>query len=330
MVEKLAQRPKVVAAALLLLATAGWGATFVVMKDALGHASVFELLWWRFILAGAVLVAVRPKAVLRLGRRGLLQGLLLGAMVSAGYFLQTYGLRTTPAAVSGFLTGLQVVFTPLIGWVLLRHRPGARCWTATLIATSGLAVISLRGLSFGGGEILTVLSAGAFALQVVVLGRWASTEDAFGLATVQLLVVGLLSLFAAAPGGLSLPSSVPMWGVVALTAVVASAFPFAAQSWAQSHLPASTAAIVFTTEPVFAALFAWLAGERLGWALLLGGALILSAMVLLVRAPSVGEPRESPGALAERVSRREPAGPAFPEAVPVVGRNVGEDVRAGV
>src|SRR5579862_4437682 len=115
MVEKLAQRPKVVAAALLLLATAGWGATFVVMKDALGHASVFELLWWRFILAGAVLVAVRPKAVLRLGRRGLLQGLLLGAMVSAGYFLQTYGLRTTPAAVSGFLTGLQVVFTPLIG-----------------------------------------------------------------------------------------------------------------------------------------------------------------------------------------------------------------------
>jgi drug/metabolite transporter (DMT)-like permease len=288
MAEKLARRPKVVAAALLLLATAGWGATFIVMKDALGHASVFQFLWWRFVLAGLLLVLLRPKAVLRLGWRGAGRGAALGAIVAGGYFLQTFGLRTTPAAVSGFLTGLQVVFTPLLGWLLLRHRPGARLWAATLVATSGLAVISLRGVAIAGGEVLTVVSAAVFALQVVVLGRWASSEDAYGLATVQLAVVGLASLVAAAPGGLSLPRTAPMWGAVALTAVVASAFAFAAQSWAQSHLPASTAAVLFTTEPVFAALFAWTGGEHLGAALVVGGALILSAMLLLVRAPAGG------------------------------------------
>lgn len=290
MAEKLARRPRLVAAVLLLLATAGWGATFVVMKDALDHASVSQFLWWRFVLAAAILAALRPRAVVRLGFRGFGQGLVLGAIVSAGYFLQTYGLRTTPAAVSGFLTGLQVVFTPLIGWLLFRHRPGARTWGATLAATSGLAVISLHGVAVAGGEVLTIVSAAAFALQVVVLGRWASVEDAFGLATVELGVVGLVSLGAAAPGGLSLPSSAGMWGAVALTAVVASAFAFAAQSWAQSHLPAPTAAVIFTTEPAFAALFAWVGGEHIGAGVLLGGVLILSAMMLLVRPPGLGAP----------------------------------------
>lgn len=288
MAERLARRPKLVAAALLLLATAGWGATFIVMKDALGHASVLQFLWWRFVLASVLLVLFRPRAVARLGWRGAGQGAVLGAIVAAGYFLQTYGLRTTPAAVSGFLTGLQVVFTPILGWLLLRHRPGARIWGATLVATSGLAVISLHGLAFAGGEVLTIVSAAVFALQVVVLGRWASPGDAYGLATVQLAVVGLVSLVAAMPGGLALPRTPSMWGAVALTAVVASAFAFAAQSWAQSHLSASTAAVVFTTEPVFAALFAWSGSEHLGAGLVAGGALILSAMLLLVRGPGRG------------------------------------------
>lgn len=289
MVRKLATRPRPVAAALLVLATAGWGATFVVMKGALAHASVPEFLWWRFVLAGAVLVVVRPAAVVRLGWRGLGQGVVLGAVLSAAYLLQTAGLRTTPAAVAGFLTGLQVVLTPLIGWALLRHAPGRRTWTATAAATLGLAIFSLHGIAFGAGELLTLASAAMFALQIVMLGRWVSAGDAYGLATVQLVVVGAVSFVAAAPGGVALPSSGAMWGAVALTALVASAFAFVAQSWAQSHLSASAAAVVFTAEPVFAALFAWAGGEHLGWSLFAGGALVVAAMLLLARTPVPGE-----------------------------------------
>lgn len=281
MVNELRRRPRVAAVGLLVVTSMAWGSTFVVMKHAIAQAPVTEFLSWRFMLAGAILVALRPRALVRLGWRGALQGVVLGLVLAAGYLLQTYGLQTTPAAVSGFLTGLQVVFTPLIAWTLLRHRPGTRTWLAIAVATLGLALITLRGISFGAGEVLTVASAAAFAFQMVMLGRWATAKDAYGLATVQLVTVGVVSTIGAAPSGLSLPSSAGMWGAVVLTAVAATAFAFVAQSWAQSHLSATATAVVFTTEPVFAALFAALAGEHMGWAVVGGGGLVVVAMLVL-------------------------------------------------
>lgn len=281
MVNELRRRPRTVALVLLLVTSMVWGTTFVVVKAAIAHAPVLDFLAWRFLLAGLLLAVLRPRAVIKLGRRAIAQGVLLGGVLAAGYLLQTYGLRSTPAAVSGFLTGLQVVFTPLAGWLLLRHRPGARTWGAVLVAMSGLAVLSLRAVPFGAGEALTVLSAGMFGVQMVLLGRWASVEDAYGLATVQLLTVGAVSLAGAVPGGLTLPSSLGVWGAVVLTAVGATAFAFVVQSWAQSHVSATAAAVVYTTEPVFAALFAWVAGEQMGWAVVAGGMLMLAAMFVL-------------------------------------------------
>lgn len=316
MVNELRRRPKVLAVVLLVVVSMAWGATFVVVKNAVAHASVLEFLAWRFLVAGALLVVVRPRSVLRLGSRGLVQGVLLGATLAGGYVLQTYGLRFTSAAISGFLTGLQVVFTPLLGWVLLRHRPGTRTWMAALVATAGLAVISLRGLSIGLGELLTIASAVLFALQIVGLGRWASVKDAYGLATVQLLTVGVVCLVAAAPGGIGLPSSGSLWAAVLLTAVAATAFAFVVQSWAQSHLTPTSAAVVFTMEPVFAALFAWVAGERFGWPVLLGGALVVAAMLVL----GAGSSRTTgpPASAAQGIGgeAREPGNPV-PNAAPL-------------
>ncbi len=281
MVNELRRRPRLVAVLLLLLASAIWGSAFVVVKQAISQMSVLDFLAWRFVLAGALLAAARPRALTRLGRRGWRNGVLLGLALAAGYIAQTYGLRSTPAAVSGFLTGLQVVFTPVVGWALLRSRPGARTWAAVLVATAGLAVLTLRGAELGIGETLTVVSAVLFALQVVGLEGWANARDAYGLATVQLLTVGAVALVCAAPSGMHAPSTPGLWGAVVLTAVAATAFTFAAQSWAQSHLSATSASVVFTTEPVFAALFAWMAGERMGWALVVGGALVVLAMFVM-------------------------------------------------
>ena len=281
MVNELRRRPRAVAVALLVVTAMVWGTTFVVVKSAVAHMPVLDFLAWRFLLAGVLLAGLRPRALVRLGRRGVRQGLVLGAVLAAGYMLQTYGLRSTPAAVSGFLTGLQVVLVPLVGWLLLRHRPSARTWGAAAVAVSGLALLSLRGASFGAGETLTVVSAAVFAVQIVLLGRWASVEDAYGLATVQLLTVGAASLVGAAPGGLVLPSSLGLWAAIALTAVGATAFAFVVQSWAQSHVSATSTAVVYTTEPLFAAFFAWMAGEQMGGAVLVGGALVIAAMFVL-------------------------------------------------
>jgi len=293
MVNELRRQPRLVAAGLLVVTAMAWGATFVIVKHAVSHASVLDFLSWRFLLAGAILVALRPRALLRLGWRGAFQGGVLGLILAAGYLLQTYGLKTTPAAISGFLTGLGVVFTPLIAWVLLRHRPGGRTWVAICIATSGLALISLRGVSFGTGEALTLVSAAVFALQMVALGRWAKVEDAYGLATMQLVTVGVVCMVGAAPSGIGLPSTAGMWGAVVITAVAATAFAFVAQSWAQSHLSATAAAVVFTTEPVFAALFAALSGERISSAVLAGGGLVVASMLVLGLA-SGSEPSPAP------------------------------------
>jgi drug/metabolite transporter (DMT)-like permease len=281
MVDRLRARTTLVAVLLLVASSAAWGSTFVVMKTAVSRAPVPEFLAWRFLLASLLLVAMRPRALVRLGWVGWVRGVALGAVLAAGYLTQTYGLQHTSAAISGFLTGLQVVFTPLLAWALLRHRLGARPWIAALVAASGLAVITLRGLSVGAGEVLTVACAALFALQIVGIGRWVSAKDAHGLATVQLLTVGMVAALVQSPRGFALPATGSEWWAVVVTAVAATAFAFLAQSWAQIRLSATTTSLVFALEPVFAALFAWTAGEPIGWSVLLGGALVVSSIVVI-------------------------------------------------
>ena len=278
---KLRRDPKALAFVLLLAATAAWGATFVIVKAATAHNSVLGFLAWRFLVAGGLLTVVRPRSLLRLGRRGWAQGVVLGLTLAGGYVLQTFGLRYTSAAISGFLTGLQVVFTPLLAWLLFRHRPAARAVVATMLALAGLAVMSLHGLSFGLGELLTVGAALLFAGQIVGLGFWSSAEDAYGLATVQLLTVAVCCWLATLPDGPRAPARLSDWVAIVVTAVVATAIAFVVQSWAQSQLSTTGAAVVLTMEPVFAALVAWSVGEKLGWSVVLGGGLVVVAMLVV-------------------------------------------------
>jgi drug/metabolite transporter (DMT)-like permease len=280
-VTEVRHNPKSLALVLLVVVTAGWGASFVVVKDAVAHMPVLSFLAWRFLIGGGLLAVARPLSLVRLGRTGWAQGVLLGLTLTAGYALQTFGLRYTSAAISGFLTGLQVLFTPLVLWVLLRQRPSARTWLATVFAVGGLAVMSLRSFSFGLGATLTVASAAVFALQIVGLGRWSTAKDAYGLAAVQLLTVGACCSLLSLPAGPHLPKGGGTWAAVLATAVVATAIAFLVQSWAQSLLSTVRAAIVFTLEPVFAALTAWFAGEPVGWSVVAGGSLVLVAMLIV-------------------------------------------------
>jgi drug/metabolite transporter (DMT)-like permease len=269
--------------------TAIWGSTFVVVKDAVEVMPVTDFLTWRFGLAALVMLVLRPRSVAALRPSGRRAGAVVGVALGVGYLLQTLGLQHTSAAVSGFITGMFVVLTPLGAALLLRSRVPGSAWAAVLLATIGLALLSLHGLSVGYGELLTLGCAAAFALHIVGLGRWASSYDPFGLAVVQLATTAVLCALVAVPGGLVVPSRASVWIALAITSLGATALAFVVQTWAQAHLAPTRAAVIMTMEPVFSGVFAVLvAGEVLGLRTLLGAALVLGAMLLTEVGPRRG------------------------------------------
>lgn len=290
-------RTEVAATLGLTAVTAVWGSTFFLIKDVVTVLPVADFLAVRFWVAAVVMVVAFGPHLRRLDARAWRRGLLLGAVYGVAQLLQTWGLEHTSASVSGFVTGMYVVITPVLGALLLRQRTPTTTWLAVGLATAGLAVLSLRGLAVGFGEAVTLASAAVYALHILGLGAWSTQREALGLSTVQMLAIASVCTVSAAPDGIALPPDAGVWAAVLYMAVVAGAGALVVQTWAQAHLPATRAAIVMTTEPVFAALFAvLLGGEVLGLRVLLGGALVLGAMYLAELGPRRSR-RQVPAAL---------------------------------
>jgi drug/metabolite transporter (DMT)-like permease len=276
----------VLATGALLAMTACWGSTFFLIKDLLDRVPTLDFLAVRFAVAGLVMVAVAPRALRRLSPLARRRAVVLGALYGVAQILQTAGLAHTAASVSGFITGLYVVATPLLAAVLLRTRINGLTWAAVALATSGLAVLTLDGIALGYGEAITLVAAILYALHIVALGAWSTVEDALGMSIAQVLVIAMICLVATVPDGLVLPATAADWLSVLYMALVAGALALVAQTWAQAHLAPTRAAIVMSMEPVFAATFAvGLGGESLTWRLLGGGAMVLVAMLVVEAGP---------------------------------------------
>ena len=280
-------RSRRVATLLLVGITAVWGSTFFLIRDVVRVLPPTDFLAVRFTIAAAAMVAVFWRPLLALGRRELRIGVGLGVLYAVAQILQTVGLAHTEASRSGFITGTYVVLTPIFTAVLFRDHIPRSTWLAVLMATAGLATLSLSGLGagiggssgFGFGEGVTLLAAAIYALHIIGLGRYSSPATAAALSAVQMITIAAVSLVAAAPGGIELPTGRGQWASVLYMALIAGAVAIWAQTWAQSHLSATRAAIVMTLEPVFAAGFAVaLGGESLTLRMLLGGAMVLAAM----------------------------------------------------
>jgi drug/metabolite transporter (DMT)-like permease len=266
----------------LTLVSVIWGSSYPFTKILFRDMTAWQFLALRFTVAAVVMAAVFWRPVLRLPRRVLLQGVLLGVMFGVAQILQTVGLAHTAATVSGFITGLYVVFTPLCAAVLLRTRVGVRVWVASTMAIIGLGILALQGVSLGLGEWLTLGSALIYALHILALGAWSRAREALGLSVVQVVVVAAVCVIAAAPGGYATPGSSGGWLILIYLAVVSGGIAMLVQTWAQSQMSASRAAIVMSTEPVWAALLAiTMIGEPLTWRVVIGGALMLSAMFVV-------------------------------------------------
>jgi len=270
----------------LLAVTACWGSTFFLIKDLLHDVPVLDFLAVRFAIASVSLVVLAPKALLRLSAVARRRAVVLGLVYGVAQILQTTGLAHTPASVSGFITGMYVVCTPLLAAVILRQKITGLTWGAVGLAVVGLGVLTLGGLSIGYGEALTLLSAILYALHIVALGAWSDSREAMGMAIVQLIVITVLCFAVTAPDGVVLPHTVGDWLSVIYMAVFSGALAMAAQTWAQAHLPPTRTAIIMSMEPVFAALFAVLfGGEGFTVRMGVGGALVLAAMLTVELAP---------------------------------------------
>jgi drug/metabolite transporter (DMT)-like permease len=273
----LTQRAK--AELLLLLITLIWGSTFVVVKEALSDASPLAFVALRFFAAGILLFVLARG---RLERENLLPGLVLGVFLGAGYLCETTGLVYTTASKVAFITGFSVILVPVI--LVLR---GARLHPA---AAAG-AVLGLAGLYFlvmpsglagiNRGDVLALIASVSFALHIVLVGHYARLSF-LHLVSVQVLLVGVAALSALPlSGGFAVHWTPRLAVALTITSLLATAFAFAGQSWAQRYTPAAHTALIFALEPAFAAVASRLIiGERLGGKVLLGSVLTLGGMVI--------------------------------------------------
>ncbi len=274
-------KTQILALAALVAVTAIWGSTFIIVQDAVSQMPVMDFLGIRFTVAAIVMFLLRPNCLRGMTRQGLMRSTVLGVALCLGFITQTYGLQHTSAAVSGFITGMFVVLTPIISWALLKRKTGLHIWLAVALATIGLGILSLKGWSIGAGELLTLLCAVFFALHIVGLGEWATKHNVYGMAFIQISVVAVISMAAATPDGITLPPNTTVWGAVILTAVLASAVGFFVQTWAQTLISPTRVAVTLTMEPVFAGLFAVLiGGDQLTARIIIGAACVLAAMFI--------------------------------------------------
>jgi drug/metabolite transporter (DMT)-like permease len=274
-----------------------WGLTFVMVQDAVELLPVTAFLAYRFIPAAALVAAFSGRQLRRLTLAGWRAGAAMGVFLTAGYLFQTFGLLHTTASNAGFITGLFVVVTPLLGVLVLRQPASGVVWVAAGASAAGMFLLSGAGADFRpAGDGLVLLCALAFAAHILMTDRGVAAHPVGALVAVQLAVAGVACLAAAAAAGqLEPPQGATVWSALIVTSLIASALGFFVQSYAQRHASPARTALILASEPAFAGLFGYLlAGDRLsatGW---LGAVLILAAIVAVDAVPRLRPPRPLP------------------------------------
>ncbi|MDF1594486.1 MAG: DMT family transporter [Acidimicrobiia bacterium] len=273
------RRPPIAYLALAVAALL-FGATFVVIKEAIASLPPLAFVGWRFLISAlALLLLAWPR-----GSRIWKDGLLAGVLLFAGFALQTWGLSLTSASNSGLITGLYVVLTPLLAAAVTRRRPGVWTTIGAGVAIAGLALLTIdESFRLQSGDLMTVGCAVAFAGHIVVMSRVAYRHPVVPFAAVQLLFTAVAALAVSAVfEGLPFPTSSDLPALL-LTGLAVSGGAFILQVWAQTVVGPARTAMLLALEPVFAVVFAaWLLSERLtarGW---IGSILILGAIYVVL------------------------------------------------
>ena len=268
---------------MLLAATLVWGGAFVVTRQAVQGIAPLVFVASRFAIAALTVgIATRP-GLHRLTRTEFLAGAAIGAAMFGGYGLQAVGMHLgIGAGRAAFISALYVPIVPLLQVLVLRRAPRPLDWAALMLAFAGLVLLAGRtgGVSPGAAEALVLLGALATAAEIVLIGAFAKRVDPRRLAVVECALVSAACLAVSAAGGATWPAPAPGWMSAALALGLGSAALQVAVNWAQRTVPPARATLIYTLEPVWAALFGLLIGERMGLGALAGAALILASLLV--------------------------------------------------
>ena len=288
--------------ALLLTVAVFWGSSFVIVKKVVEQTSAavsdvapsvlagtFLYLLLRYVVAAGIFAAVRPRSWLRARGQDWARGSFLGAVYLSALIMQTIGLQWTTPGISGFISGMNIAIVPFLYWAVAKRSPGKFQILGALIATAGLAALSLRGdLTMSWGDVLTLLGAFLYAVHIMTTGFFAPKVEASTLAFTQIA-------FSAAALLLITPFITPIrldlgwgfWVMTIWTALSGTIYAFFIQSWAQRYTTSTHAAILMGFESVFAAVTGVIVGmDALTWRLMLGGSLMLTGVLVVELLPS--------------------------------------------
>lgn len=266
----------------LIGATLLWGGTFLIVHQAMRHSGPFFFVGLRFGTAALMALPLALPVLRGLTLREMLAGLMIGLCIFVGYSLQTWGLRSLSSSTSAFITAAYVPLVPILQWVILRRRPRLASWAGVVLAFIGLLLIAAPrdGLSLGKGEALTLISTFAIALEIIFISLWAGRVNVARVTMVQLMVTACLAFAAMVPAGEAIP---PFSWTVILSACglgLMTALIQLVMNWAQQSVSATRATLIYAGEPVWAGIIGWIAGDRLPAMALLGGALVVAAMIV--------------------------------------------------
>ena len=267
----------------LLATTAIWGSSFLVMKDSLERQDVYSFLASRFVLAALIMFAFKPKSLTGLDKVFVKRAVFTGALATGGFISQTFGLTQTTVSNTGFITGLYLVFTPLIAWLLLKHRITRAQWSAVLVATIGLYLIAYNGISVGIGEILVLVSAVLFAGQIVAIGEWSDGKNSYPLTLIQIIVAAIVFSLFTLKDGYQVPPDGSVWSAIIFTAIFATFFAFLIQVKAQAVMSATVAGVLLAMETPFALFFGlYFDNDPITLRIMSGGTLVMLAMAMVI------------------------------------------------
>ncbi|MEA1994029.1 MAG: DMT family transporter [Euryarchaeota archaeon] len=264
----------------LILVTFFWGLTFVTVKEAIAFIPPFNFLLYRFSIAFLLLLIVSAKKIRHIDFYTLKSGLFIGVFLFLGYALQTVGLKYTTPANAGFITGLSVVIVPFLSSILFKTKLKKNVIVGVALACIGLAFLSLQKFAISYGDFLILLCAFAFAMHIILVGKYAPKMDIFSITTIQIGAVAIFSFFFSFTES-SFEFNTVIWKALIITAVFATVLAFLLQNAAQKHVSPTHTALIFAMEPVFAALCSYLLiSEIFTLQKMLGCIFILCGMII--------------------------------------------------
>ena len=271
---------------LLLLSVAiAWGVTFLMVQDAINTTPVYAFLFFRFAIASVLMFFIAYRFLNEINKKTILYGIILGLFLFSAFATQTFGLAYTKSSIVAFITGLNVIVVPFLAYFIFKDYISKNVLIATVVAVIGLYLLTMSGtLTIGKGELLTLICAFLFALQIIFTGKFSKEVNVFLLVLFQLMTVAVLSLiFSLSLDDVTfnLSYDYAFFKAVIITAVFATVYAFLIQTYMQQFTTATKTAIIFAMEPVSASVFAYLSvGEVLTSIQLSGAVLIVFATVV--------------------------------------------------